>query len=91
MYKALTMTTHDVAPCACGRRRSVGRCHRVDREGGREAACRPAMAVDHFRNAVPAASGNRIDLVGRWLPFLSGEGEAAALQPDTRARSVPEV
>ncbi len=49
------------------------------------------MAVDHFRNAVPAASGNRIDLVGRWLPFLSGEGEAAALQPDTRARSVPEV
>jgi len=50
-----------------------------------------AMVVDHFHNAVPAASGNRIDLVRRWLPFLSGEGEAAAPQPDTRARSVPDV
>jgi len=36
----------------------------------------PAMVVDDFHNAVPAVSGNMIDLVERRLAFLNGDGEA---------------
>ena len=98
--KAPTMTTHDVASCARIRRR----CHLLAVDGVLSAdvtasiasqatklPAGPAMVVDHFRSAVPVACGNMIDLVERWLPFLSGEGEAPSPRPDTRARSVPDL
>jgi hypothetical protein len=47
--------------------------------------------VDDLLNAVPAVSGNMIDLVDRWLAFISGEGDALSPRPDTRARTPPDV
>jgi len=44
----------------------------------------PAMAVDDFHNAVPAVSGNMIDLVERRLAFLNGEHEAPSRHPGYR-------
>ena len=39
------------------------------------------MVVDDFHHAAPAVSGNTIDLVERWLAFLSGESEAPSPRP----------
>jgi len=99
--KPPTMTTHDVASCARVRRRcrdllavdgvlSADVTASIASQAAKLPAG-PAMVVDHFRNAVSAACGNMIDLVERWLPFLSGEGEAPSPRPDTRARSVPDL
>jgi hypothetical protein len=101
MYEALTMTTHDVASRAGVRHR----CRDLLAVGGvmsahvtapiaNQAAKLPAwsaMVVDDFHSAVPAVSGNMIDLTDRWLAFFSGEGEALLPQPDTRARTLPDV
>jgi hypothetical protein len=42
-------------------------------------------------NAVPAVSGNLIDLVERRQAFLRGEDDVPPRWPGTRARSVPDV
>ena len=101
MYKALTVTTHDVASCAGGRRRCRSllavdgvRSADVTAPTANEAAKLPAgsaIVVDDFHNAVPAVSGKMIDLVDRWLAFLGGEGEPPSPRPDTRVRPVPDV
>jgi len=95
------MTSHDVASCARVRHRcrdplAVDGVLSADvtasiASQATKLPAGPAMVVDHFRNAVPAACGNMIDLVERWLPFLSGEGEAPSPRPDIRARSVPDL
>jgi hypothetical protein len=46
-----------------------------------------AMVVDDLHNAVPAVSGNMIDLVERCLAFLR-RGEAPSSRPDTRVGPV---
>jgi hypothetical protein len=80
MYKAPTMTTHDVASHAGVRRRcrhllavdGVMSAH-VTASSTNEAAKLPgwsAMMVDDFHCAVPAVSGNMIDLVDRQLAFF---------------------
>ena len=99
--RAPTMTSHDVASCARVRHRcrdplAVDGVLSADvtasiASQATKLPAGPAMVVDHFRNAVPAACGNMIDLVERWLPFLSGEGEAPSPRPDIRARSVPDL
>lgn len=103
MYKALTMTTHDAATPAGGRRRcrdllavDGAMSAHVTASIANEAAKLPgwsAMVVDDFYCAVPAVSGNMIDLVDRQLAFFlfSGEGEARSPRPDTRARTLPDV
>jgi hypothetical protein len=63
---------------------------RLDRERGREAACVVGDGGGR-RDAVPAASGNMIDLVDRRLAFFSRKDEALSPRPDTRARPVPDV
>ncbi len=80
------MTRHDVASCARVRRRcrdllAVDGVLSADvtasiASQATKLPAGPGMVVDHFGNAVPAACGNMTDLTGRWLPFLSGEGEA---------------
>jgi len=101
VYKAPATATHDVASPAGVRRRcrdllavdGVMSAH-VTASIANEAAKLPAwsaMVVDDFHNAVPAVSGNMIDLDDRWLAFFNGKGEALLPRPDTRARPVPDV
>ncbi len=99
--KGPTTITHGVASCARVRRRcrdllAVDGVLSADvaasiASRATELPAGPAMVVGHFRNAVPAACGNMIDLVGRWLPFLGGEGEVPSPRPDIRAGSVPDL